>query len=685
MKFFYNLILVSVFLLFVITIPTEGKTFQEFSCTDCHDDAQVTSSTHKDFDCADCHSNIKELPHKEELLKELTGRRLCCQCHEDPVSHLNTSVHANLFCKTCHGAAHEIPKPSEKPCVSCHQVESNAFHESVHGEIMECVTCHVDSHKIIPQTNLDSPVSPLKQIETCGECHDSPPQLMEGFLESVHGRALVFSGLTIAPTCADCHGGHGIFPHTDSRSTVSQGKVPETCGSCHRYIVEKWVERSAHGQGWKKGEDVPNCITCHTSHSIEEPRIGIARLKFPETCGGCHGESYSSYRDSFHGQATDLGFITAATCSDCHTPHENLPVEDPESSVSSTNLQKTCGKCHGKITPDFATFNPHLDPKDPDQNRNVHYIWLFMNWLIICVFGFFGIHTLLWFQRSLVGLLRGEFKTIKRESDEYFLRFTPVQQWIHVTIVVTFLMLAASGLPLKFHFSGWADTLSGFLGGISIARGFHRFAAVLTFGYAFFFIGYVLYLVFVKKKWKILSGWRSLTVRGKDFKDLFNNFRWFLYLGPRPKLDRWTYWEKFDFYAVFWGVPVIGISGLILWFPKLFSQFLPGWALNASYIIHSDEATLAIGFIFLFHFFHNHLRPENFPLDPVIFTGRLPLERFIEERPVEYERMVKSGELKKRLVGPPSNCHKGAAYIFGFITFGIGILLIIAILWTTFA
>jgi hypothetical protein len=92
---------------------------------------------------------------------------------------------------------------------------------------------------------------------------------------------------------------------------------------------------------------------------------------------------------------------------------------------------------------------------------------------------------------------------------------------------------------------------------------------------------------------------------------------------------------------------------------------------------------LAVGFIFLFHFFHNHLRSENFPLDPAIFTGRLPLERFKEERPVEYERLVKNGELEKRLVGPPSNCHQVAAYVFGFATFAIGILLIIAILWTT--
>ena len=123
--------------------------------------------------------------------------------------------------------------------------------------------------------------------------------------------------------------------------------------------------------------------------------------------------------------------------------------------------------------------------------------------------------------------------------------------------------------------------------------------------------------------------------------------KYFLYLGPRPKFDRFTYWEKFDYLAVFWGVAMIGLSGLMLWFPGFFAKLLPGWVLNAAYIIHSDEALLATGFIFLFHFFHTHLRPEAFPMDPVIFTGSMPLERFKEERPLEYERLVANGQLDR--------------------------------------
>src|SRR6185436_8446839 len=145
--------------------------------------------------------------------------------------------------------------------------------------------------------------------------------------------------------------------------------------------------------------------------------------------------------------------------------------------------------------------------------------------------------------------------------------------------------------------------------------------------------------------------------------------RWFLYLGPRPQLDRWTYWEKFDYFAVFWGIPVIGLSGLMLWFPTVFTMLLPGVVLNLAMIIHGEEALLATAFIFAFHFFHNHLRPENFPMDTVIFTGKVTLTRFKDERAVEYERLVSEGKLDTILTGPPSASALIVSKIFGFAAY----------------
>jgi hypothetical protein len=160
--------------------------------------------------------------------------------------------------------------------------------------------------------------------------------------------------------------------------------------------------------------------------------------------------------------------------------------------------------------------------------------------------------------------------------------------------------------------------------------------------------------------------------------------KWFLYLGKRPKLDRWTYWEKFDYYAVFWGVPIIGLSGLLLWMPWLFTKFMPGSMLNVAKIVHGEEALLAVGFIFTFHFFHNHLRPENFPLDTVIFTGKLPLSKFKEERQQEYDRLVKEGKLEALLTDPPSEALQRAASWFGITALVIGLMLAGAIFTSYF-
>jgi cytochrome b subunit of formate dehydrogenase len=193
--------------------------------------------------------------------------------------------------------------------------------------------------------------------------------------------------------------------------------------------------------------------------------------------------------------------------------------------------------------------------------------------------------------------------------------------------------------------------------------------------------------MFFKGQKGFLWGWRSMVPQLTDVKDFIANMKYFLYLGPKPKFDRFTYWEKFDYLAVFWGVAMIGVSGLMLWYPEVFAKFLPGWVLNAAYIIHSDEALLATGFIFLFHFFHTHLRPEAFPMDPVIFTGSMPLERFKEERPLEYERMVREGTLEKHLVPAPEGANLTTGYVFGTLAVLLGLACAVGIfvaLWNQF-
>jgi hypothetical protein len=98
-------------------------------------------------------------------------------------------------------------------------------------------------------------------------------------------------------------------------------------------------------------------------------------------------------------------------------------------------------------------------------------------------------------------------------------------------------------------------------------------------------------------------------------------------------------------------------------------------------VIHSDEALLATGFIFLFHFFHTHLRPEAFPMDTVVFTGRMPLETFKHERPLEYERLLAEGTLEARMAPPPSALELRIAHIFGYLAVAAGVTLAAFIFW----
>jgi cytochrome b subunit of formate dehydrogenase len=167
-----------------------------------------------------------------------------------------------------------------------------------------------------------------------------------------------------------------------------------------------------------------------------------------------------------------------------------------------------------------------------------------------------------------------------------------------------------------------------------------------------------------------------------DLREFLQSVRWFIGRGQRPEYGRWTYWEKFDYFAVFWGVSIIGATGLMLWFPTFFTHVVPGWLLNVATIIHSDEALLAVGFIFTVHFFNTHFRPEKFPIDTVIFTGTVPLEEFKQDRPREYRDLVERGELEQRLIPAPAIREVRAWRVFGFVALAIGILLIVLILYT---
>ena len=221
------------------------------------------------------------------------------------------------------------------------------------------------------------------------------------------------------------------------------------------------------------------------------------------------------------------------------------------------------------------------------------------------------------------------------------------------------------------------------IGGFAVSGFLHRCAAILMFGVFFAHIADV-----VRRKtngslsWKkMLTGPDTVLFTLRDVSEFAATIKWYFGKGARPSYGRWTYWEKFDYMAVFWGVTVIGLSGLMLWFPEVFTWILPGWVINVATIIHSDEALLAAGFIFTIHFFNTHFRPEKFPMDTVIFTGRMSLEELEHERPDEYAALVASRELEQNLADPLPPHTVRIMRIFGWCALVIGLVLVVCIIY----
>ena len=262
-------------------------------------------------------------------------------------------------------------------------------------------------------------------------------------------------------------------------------------------------------------------------------------------------------------------------------------------------------------------------------------------------------------------------------GERYYRRFTPIERVMHAALMLTFVGCALSGLPLIFADRPWAATLAQILGGFTGAGLIHRICATVMI---VVFVSHVV-MVFAKaftggNALKTFWGPDSMVPQLQDGIDIWNNFKWFLGLGPRPQFDRWTYWEKFDYWAVFWGMFIIGGSGLLLWFPVFFSNFLPGWMFNIASLVHGEEALLAVGFIFTFHFFNGHLRPDKFPMDVVIFTGRISEHEMKHERAVQFERFAREGRLAGDEAPPPTNEARWFGWVVGGTALALGLLAI---------
>jgi nitrate/TMAO reductase-like tetraheme cytochrome c subunit len=362
----------------------------------------------------------------------------CLTCHEDPDAKradgtsvffakekFASSVHGEVgvSCVDCHAA---LAKTTDFPhaeklapaqCGSCHEAAVGEYGRGVHARARNegrqiaasCADCH-GAHDILPSKDPQSRTHHFTVPATCGRCHGDPAVIRKAgiavgdvthlFKDSIHGKALSESGLVVAPNCATCHGAHAILPDENAASRVARANVGSTCGSCHEGI-ERLYAAGVHGSAVASGNPkAPVCTDCHSAHRIQEPQVEAWRLEVLRECGSCHGESLRTYRDTYHGQVTALGYARMATCSDCHRPHDILPASNPRSAVSPGNRVQTCQKCHPGTGANFAGYDPHADPENRSRSPILFFTGLLMKGLLGGVFLFFGLHTALWFPRS---------------------------------------------------------------------------------------------------------------------------------------------------------------------------------------------------------------------------------------------------------------------------------------------
>jgi cytochrome b subunit of formate dehydrogenase len=272
-------------------------------------------------------------------------------------------------------------------------------------------------------------------------------------------------------------------------------------------------------------------------------------------------------------------------------------------------------------------------------------------------------------------------KGVAIAPDLHVARFDRATRWLHVVIMTTFLGLSATGMPLLFSEAPWARLLARGFGGFHGAGLFHRFFGATLLAAVVWHIANVLYRAFVRGEQGLFWGPSSMVPQPRDIADLYGHMKWFLGLGPRPKFEHFAYWEKFDYMAVLWGTALMGAAGLVLWFPVAASRILPGWMFNVALFVHGAEASLAIGFIFVVHFFNGHLRPGKFPMDLVIFTGSVAAGELRAERPGEYERLRRTGGIEGLCVPPPSPTLMRRGRIVGTVGLTLGLALVALILY----
>jgi cytochrome b subunit of formate dehydrogenase len=393
--------------------------------------------------------------------------------------------------------------------------------------------------------------------------------------------------------------------------------------------------------------------------------IEINRL---EKCTNCHRQ-----------QARNIHTARSKiTCNQCHGFEPIAGIYHYYSKMNPTRRHAwICAKCHEGANISYATYVVH-EPNPLTMAAQREFPMLFYAfWILVAVaagtFIVFLPHTFLWG-------LREAFAGPRKQGESMIGRFTLAQRLFHVSLMLSFITQAATGLSRAFIETQWGTFLASLFGGYEQALAVHKLVGL----FMLLLFGIHLLYVMAKIDWRqfpqSLFGPDSLLPRWADLVQGLQHLGWFFGMKKQPQFDRWGYWEKFDYWAVFWGMLIIGGTGLILYSPVFSSRYMPGWGLNVALWVHRIEAMLAMAHVFIIHFFIGHIRRPSFPMDLAMFEGSVNLEFARHERPAWVARLEKTSKLESLLVSKTSIGLRVFFYLFGFAALIIGVFLLIGAL-----
>lgn len=647
------------------------------ACTDCHD-RSLTGKGHEQQRfrseelfklrysriCRRCHLD-EELGgfavHKSLLKQEAAGRApVCTDCHPAhsimPVSAGGVLAGETTYCLGCH--------PSQAPALAPGGTRSGTAIPTpdVHGH-QSCSGCHTGySEQSHPQDGVaGGRLGTAVPNDLCKHCHfDMYTKSLGGIHDNLRRR-----GRPGTPGCVDCHGSHRITSLSHDRA-ASAAK----CGECHAKVYSTYAS-SVHGEALvnAKNRDVPICIDCHSAHDAGDPRAADHRYDTPSMCGNCHASEaiagkyglstdvVKTYLSDFHGSTVSIYREQGAdalrpnrpivVCTDCHGTHDIKSMSRLGTGEVKTLLLRKCRQCHEGASVNFP--DAWLSHYIPSISRTpVLFIvgWAYAVLLPLMLLGML-LHVVLHARRYAFAQGRAYAAgsdTGVTSGSGMIRRFPAARVAEHLVLILLVLLLGATGLAQKFHQAGASQWLIAMIGGVEIARRIHHYAGAALALLLLLHIATAIFGVTVR-------GWRlSMLVSRQDLRDAAHDTRYGLGLTARPAdRDRYDYKEKFTYWLVLTGVLIMVLTGIILWFPVSVARYLPGEAIALAASMHSHQALVVLLLAAGWHIYDAIFSPDVFPLDTSIFTGVMPLEKFKNERPLEYQRLVDSKQLEKRL------------------------------------